>query len=109
MRSFGHPSSTPARRRSLARRLLPVLLCGLAFPRSALAIECPIPGPGWKFLGDLNYPDGTEVARSRDRKGWKLQNCGTTDWSGFKAAHCGIYGLGDTASERPSLAIRPHQ
>jgi hypothetical protein len=86
MHSFGHPSSTPARRRSLAHRLLPVLLCGLAFPGSALAIDCPIPGPGWKFLGDLNYPDGAQVSPGAViNKGWRLQNCGTTDWVGFKA------------------------
>jgi hypothetical protein len=100
----------PTRRRAPARirpraRLAPSLICALALPASALAIDCPIPGPGWKFLGDLNYPDGTEVSPGAViNKGWRLQNCGTTDWVGFKAVRLSTSSFGPSEIDLPDAS-----
>jgi pimeloyl-ACP methyl ester carboxylesterase len=73
---------------------LGLLVLALILPAPAAAVECPIEGNAWKFLGDLNYPDGTQVAPGMViNKGWRLQNCGTTVWNDFKAVRVsGIYG-----------------
>jgi hypothetical protein len=46
-----------------------------------------------RFVADLNYPDGTVVARGQTiRKGWRLANCGDTTWSaggGYRAVRTG--------------------
>jgi len=42
------------------------------------------------FNRDLNYPDGTQVSAGETiTKGWRLNNCGTTNWSGYRAVRVG--------------------
>jgi pimeloyl-ACP methyl ester carboxylesterase len=50
-------------------------------------VTCPLPDNyAWKFLGDLNYPDGTPVpAGTTFDKKWRLQNCGQATWADFTA------------------------
>src|SRR2546430_2292624 len=46
------------------------------------------------FQGDVNYPDNTTVSPGQTfNKGWRLNNCGTTTWSGYQAVRVsGSYG-----------------
>jgi pimeloyl-ACP methyl ester carboxylesterase len=47
-----------------------------------------------RFVADVNYPDGTAVAPGQTfEKRWRLQNCGTSSWSGYQAVRIsGNYG-----------------
>ena len=46
------------------------------------------------FVADLTYPDGSQVDPGQTiSKGWRLRNCGTTSWSGYRAVRVdGSYG-----------------
>ncbi len=47
-----------------------------------------------RFVSDVNYPDGSVVAPGQVfEKRWRLQNCGTSSWSGYQAVRTsGTYG-----------------
>src|SRR3990172_7740554 len=47
-----------------------------------------------RLVADLNFPDGTAVSPGQSiRKGWRLENCGDTSWTGFTAVKTsGVFG-----------------
>ncbi len=76
-----------------------LLLCFLVIPAGqASAADCAT------FNADINYPDGTTVAPGQTiNKGWRLNNCGTTYWSGYRAVRVGGT-FGPTAFDVPTVA-----
>ena len=46
------------------------------------------------FVADLTVPDGTTLAPNQTvNKGWRLSNCGNTDWTGLTAVRVdGVFG-----------------
>ena len=56
------------------------------------------------FVADLTIPDGTTVSPGATlNKGWRLHNCGTSDWSGLTAVRIGG-GFGPSSFGVPATA-----
>src|SRR5574341_1524989 len=71
--------------RRLLITVVALLLAFLVSPTGqASAADCAA------FVADLNYPDGSQVDPGQTiTKGWRLRNCGTTNWSGYRAVRVG--------------------
>ena len=88
---------------ALSRRLLITVVLLLSFvvipAGQASAADCAT------FVADLNYPDGSPVDPGQTiTKGWRLRNCGATNWVNYRAVRVGG-SYGPVSFDVPSVCL----